>query len=806
MGNENSRAFLDLSKQSCSIRGMRAREFPFSVIPDHPLQSLDISVNEIRELPRDLTQLKQLDYSFNNLGTFSESLISSLLTYTALRELKLTGNLLTEVPEFLERIQNLTTLSLNSNKIQNFLVNLPNLEVLDLTCNLLTDFEVVPPRILKLSLAFNRIVSLDFTSSTLKMLNLAGNDIRHVPNGTLFESLTEIDLSFNKLNSISTIATVAPKLQKLSAGFNFIEEFPMPLPETIEEITLSTNRITTIPDLSHFSSLKRLKVDRNFVKELPGLPASLEFLDVDHNRISQCTEVCLKSMKALLIVENMLEQVPLMDKSSMSILSLRRNRLFEIDTSRLCQTLTRIDLTNNNLKSIPGSLFSLPQLKQLILSCNQITEIPKEIEHCSLLLLNISENPVSTLPPLPPSLSVFVGSCCKFESVPATLARVKRLSAIDMSNNKLKTFPNFPGAEYLVLSCNCIDTFDSFSENIRVLDLSHNRLTFFKADDEYEYLKELDISFNLIDNCDLGPLPELRSLRASHNPNLRLSIKLSDYPTLDCLDISGTQIKIQPEERQRIRELICDGPHAPSRMYKTFTDSSVGYAESTGNRSSMEDSLIIQRIKEMRILAVIDGHGGPVAATTTACELPALIQDFSVEGVAASLNRVNAFMRQNRVPDGATIALVVQKGSKIIAANIGDSRALIVRDDKSVVPLGYDHKPYERSELEGLRERGSFVLDDRVGGVLAISRALGDFALPGVSATPCLFEYEITDTDKYIVIACDGVFDVISNDEVGAIIADEDCSIAAYKLRNAAFARSSDDNISVIVAPAFSPA
>lgn len=806
MGNENSRAFLDLTKQSCSIRGMRAREFPFSVIPDHPLQSLDISVNEIRELPRDLTQLKQLDYSFNNLGTFSESLISSLLTYTALRELKLTGNLLTEVPEFLERIQNLTSLSLNSNKIQNFLVNLPNLEVLDLTCNLLTDFEVVPPRILKLSLAFNRIVSLDFTSSTLKMLNLAGNDIRHVPNGTLFESLTEIDLSFNKLNSISTIATVAPKLQKLAAGFNFIEEFPMPLPETIEEITLSTNRITTIPDLSHFSSLKRLKIDSNFVKELPGLPASLEFLDVDHNRISQCTEVCLKSMKALLIVENMLEQVPLMDTSSMSILSLRRNRLFEIDTSRLCQTLTRIDLTNNNLTSIPGSLFSLPQLKQLILSCNQITEIPKEIEHCSLLLLNISENPVSSLPPLPPSLSVFVGSCCKFESVPATLARVKRLSAIDMSNNKLKTFPHFPGAEYLVLSCNCIDTFDSFSENIRVLDLSHNRLTFFKADDEYEYLKELDISFNLIDNCDLGPLPELRSLRASHNPNLRLSLKLSDYPTLDCLDISGTQIKIQPEERQRIRELICDGPHAPSRMYKTFTDSSVGYAESTGNRSSMEDSIIIQRIKEMRILAVIDGHGGPVAATTTACELPALIQDFSVEGVAASLNRVNAFMRQNRVPDGATIALVVQKGSKIIAANIGDSRALIVRDDKSVVPLGYDHKPYERSELEGLRERGSFVLDDRVGGVLAISRALGDFALPGVSATPCLFEYEITDTDKYIVIACDGVFDVISNDEVGTIIADEDCSIAAYKLRNAAFARSSDDNISVIVAPAFSPA
>ena len=806
MGSDSSRPLLDITKRSCTIRGMFVDKLPFVVIPDHPVEALDISQNRIRELPRDLTRLKQLDYSFNNLGAISESLASSLLTYSALAELKLSGNNLTEVPPFLEKMNALTSLYLNSNKITRFVSNLPQLEVLELTSNLLNDFEVMPPSLVRLGLAFNRIVSIDFTSSTLQMLFLAGNDIRDLPNGQLFDVLTVLDLSFNKLTSISTIGRIAPKLEKLSAMFNMIEEFPAKLPETIEVVTLSTNRITEVPDLSHLKNLKRLKLDGNFLKELPNLPDSIEFLDVDNNRISKCGAIRLRSLKNLVLAGNMMDAVPAITNSAITALVLHRNVVVDVNFANLCQTLVKIDLTNNHLKSVPGPLFSLPQLRQLILSNNQITEIPSEIEDSNLFVLNVSENPISTLPTLPASLSVFAGHACKFESVPEALVHAKRLSAIDMSYNKLKSFPEFPAAEYLLLSCNCIEQFDKIGENIRVLELAHNRLRSFKVDEEFEFIHTLDVSFNELDNCEIGPLPELRTLRVSHNSNLAVSLKLSEYPSLDCVDVSRTNIVIQPEEGLRIREIIYDQDHPITPMYKTFTDPSVGYSETMGNRQSMEDSLIIQNINGMRILAVIDGHGGSTASTLTAFELPPLITEFSVEGVASALNKVNRVLRRKRVPDGATIALVVQKESKIIAANIGDSRALIVRSDASVVPLGYDHKPYERSEMERLRDRGAFVMYDRVGGILAISRALGDFSIIGVTATPCILEYEITEADKYIVIACDGVFDVISNDEVGPIVVNEDCPVAASKLVSAAFARSSDDNISAIVAPVKIPA
>jgi len=84
---------------------------------------------------------------------------------------------------------------------------------------------------------------------------------------------------------------------------------------------------------------------------------------------------------------------------------------------------------------------------------------------------------------------------------------------------------------------------------------------------------------------------------------------------------------------------------------------------------------------------------------------------------------------------------------------------------------------------------------------LAISRALGDHIFkPYVTSEPEVKVIDITPQNKFLVIACDGLWDVLEDQETLDIIVDEqDPSQAAIKLRDTAYNRGSGDNISVVV-------
>ena len=90
----------------------------------------------------------------------------------------------------------------------------------------------------------------------------------------------------------------------------------------------------------------------------------------------------------------------------------------------------------------------------------------------------------------------------------------------------------------------------------------------------------------------------------------------------------------------------------------------------------------------------------------------------------------------------------------------------------------------------------------RVVGMLAVSRAFGDLDLqPFVSASPYRNVVDITDMPDFLIIACDGVWDVISDKAACEIVLSErgDVVRAAMKLRDLAYLYGSLDNISVVV-------
>lgn len=111
----------------------------------------------------------------------------------------------------------------------------------------------------------------------------------------------------------------------------------------------------------------------------------------------------------------------------------------------------------------------------------------------------------------------------------------------------------------------------------------------------------------------------------------------------------------------------------------------------------------------------------------------------------------------------------------IIVANVGDCRMITGKDGDSQ-RITKDHKPNDDEERARIERLGGEVtctelpngtVTYRVNGILAVARALGDFALePHITAVPDIFHTNIQGEEEYIVIACDGIWDVLKDQEV----------------------------------------
>lgn len=125
---------------------------------------------------------------------------------------------------------------------------------------------------------------------------------------------------------------------------------------------------------------------------------------------------------------------------------------------------------------------------------------------------------------------------------------------------------------------------------------------------------------------------------------------------------------------------------------------------------------------------------------------------------------------------GTTAVVALIRGKQLIVANAGDSRCVVSENGKAV-DMSYDHKPEDEVELARIKNAGGKVtMDGRVNGGLNLSRAIGDHfykrnkALPPedqmISALPDIKVLTLNEEHDFMVIACDGIWNVLSSQEV----------------------------------------
>ncbi|CAF0714258.1 unnamed protein product [Brachionus calyciflorus] len=239
-----------------------------------------------------------------------------------------------------------------------------------------------------------------------------------------------------------------------------------------------------------------------------------------------------------------------------------------------------------------------------------------------------------------------------------------------------------------------------------------------------------------------------------------------------------------------------------------------GICEMQGWRNEMEDSNCVFKSQsdqdEWSFYAVFDGHGGSFSSKMSSEYLWGQIYQEMLENSSRNRNdsknsfRLNSLSPEeiiNSVKNGfytfdrkllervKSLNYEDKSGTTVIAAlitinyiyliNCGDSRGILVRDNQIEINT-FDHKPTQLKERQRIQNAGGLVALNRVNGGLATSRGLGDFDyknIPNldqnkqfVTCEPDVYVSKRSLNDRYLVLACDGIWDVLDNESVKNLI------------------------------------
>lgn len=233
----------------------------------------------------------------------------------------------------------------------------------------------------------------------------------------------------------------------------------------------------------------------------------------------------------------------------------------------------------------------------------------------------------------------------------------------------------------------------------------------------------------------------------------------------------------------------------------------------------MEDASVIQSrlagIRDAHLMAVFDGHGGAACAEFAAAHIAGALfrawtgVETSPESalVRAFVDTDAAFMqstsRDEQSGCTALVALVLE--TNLHVANAGDCRCIVASKNGSIETLSKDHVATDPDERSRVEARGGYIDEQhgRVQGRLAVSRALGDRAVKRfVTAVPDVVTLELKPDHDFVVLASDGLWDVVSSQEAARLVQTtaRSADLAAKRLALKAIELGSTDNISVIVA------
>ena len=283
----------------------------------------------------------------------------------------------------------------------------------------------------------------------------------------------------------------------------------------------------------------------------------------------------------------------------------------------------------------------------------------------------------------------------------------------------------------------------------------------------------------------------------------RLSINEQNYSLSEIKNKENTYLnKLNPEEIIKI-------------TIKNLSYESVAGKGEDGFTKVNQDSYLIlpnlYNINDFNIFSVMDGHGmyGHIISQTcvkfftnffktnrrlnnltTENQIYYALTKNNYEIIKNCYDRANSKINNSEIDSnlsGTTCLMLFQIGKKLIISNVGDSRGIIIKNNE-VIPLSIDQKPNNENEEKRILKHGGEIRQFEENGIksgpfrvwkkgenypgIAMSRSIGDLISSdlGIISEPEIIEMNIDNNTKFIILASDGIWEFLSNENVKDIV------------------------------------
>ncbi|KAF8890608.1 hypothetical protein BD779DRAFT_1799360 [Infundibulicybe gibba] len=675
-----------------------------------PGSCVHLTHRNLRSIPKSIRDHAQEIVSL----TLGNSIISAVTPHflgscTKLNMLHWSNSAIHRVPRSLSHAFSIRHLDLSSNRIEDlrdmYLDSVP-VQILLLQNNCISE---IPSH-------FSRITSL------LK-LNLSNNNLKSFPDAILSLPISDLDLSFNEIQSIKLEGESLPYLKQLLVNGNGLQELGYSR-QTISHLDIRQNQLAH----SYFDGVKNLHAAHSTSTTRPmtlSVASENETVDLSHNhlRLCDCGRVC----------------------------SCRSSRQGYRET----MNITSLDISHAMLSRVPASLYRFQGLRILHLDHNSLQELPSDgiQELIYLEVLSCSYNCLTTFP----SIGASNSKLRVLWEIP--------LTTLNLTSNRITAWPNkspeFASSgssglggslEALFLAGNLLtgDALEPLQDLVKLntLHLSFNEIAFFphKFITGFRWLEDARLAGN--------PLPQspedlqVRILETSHayisntkhtQEVFEVAHRISQGENTSVFAIFQPILSVDDPTRSRLL-----AGHVRDR----FVDTLVPYLNAS------------TRIPDALRLTFLD-------------------LNHQIHTRFARSDDADAL----RAGVSALAACVVDM--TLYVANVGRDLAVISTNGKATL-LSNIHDPVDDAERTRIRRGGGWISPNGlVNDELGVSRAFGFFHLfPAITPRPNIREWDLTEFDEFLIVASQQFWECVTYQVAVDIVQDEidDLEMATQKL------------------------
>ncbi|XP_064641510.1 PH domain leucine-rich repeat-containing protein phosphatase 2-like isoform X2 [Lineus longissimus] len=786
---------------------LRTLNLRHNVIRERPLEEDIYTIGWLDDIPR-FQCMRSLNLADNDLGAFP----GSICQIQSLAEVNLSNNRIEEIPADIGKLKNLQALHIHNNHLVSLPEELLSLERLQFLVLAFNNFTNVPMVMANLSeLGITEVESIIMAGNMIekippeilhklnhvRKMDLRMNRLTLPPTETvkfsLMEHLTFLDIRDNEIvdldircvrtleylncerNKIVNIQVNGTQLKHFQASHNNIQQLLIsPKPEWLAFLDISFNNLASLPEfLSTCFFMQRLFANNNRLKTLPQRlfcdAQSLKILKVDHNLLTGLPlETETVNLEEMYVQHNWLSSLPktfLMKANKLRIFNASHNRLVSLPSPHSTEDLNKFQelyLSHNLLQDdVMNTICQYPRLKVLHLAYNNLYEVNETLMSRLEMLneLNLSGN--------------------SLETIPECLATFANLSVLRAHSNRLRTLPNF-----------------STSKSLKVLDVGSNKLL------NVSVASLMDSQISLLDMS----LNEQLSVSKEEISHLKNKKKV-------CMVDSTGQNRSLP------------GPISLESEFEEINPQpwQVGLAESAGSRNKLNIAII----KKVRL----GGHNDAVFAMFDGGmnhEVPKLLQKRFLEILDDELLHpktgqkylkyvmitAHRSLKATGQKLGASATLIhiskhyTPSGDRYLlnVANVGDTEAVMCRNDEVVLLTRSFRVSEDRAELQRIvKTDGIITEDNKVYGTGLCTRLLGCCSLyPHVIPDPHVHSLTLGPDDKFIILANKQLWTHVTYQEaVVEVMHMNNPVLAAKKLQDLAQSYGCKENISVLVVELF---